>query len=517
LAVNFRNVLYGLASGYVLKGIQFLISLLMIPFLLSDEILGVTGYGQVATLLAVNGLLLVVTDGVRVSQSRTIARSVDTDSQNGKIVGSCAQIIAIVAAPISLSIILFSEYVSDLAGLPRTYEMDLSIKILGVIYLLENIFSVPTAALHAIGRTYMVNTIMFSEVILRSACLFLIFTFSRSSVLMYMQIYFSVLILKHFSFLFMVKLYKPSFFSGLSAARPTHGLSTLLYSFPVLANSLGPALLYKGSVVIVNKFAGSDAAAFLSILVITIRNYIVQLTYGSLHPMMVPLAARVHPDTLSENQRKFISESFRFYALGVFAFCFGLSAFALEFLLLWLGTNYTFLSLALQGFLFSTALDLSASPIRSFLIAHGHASRLFRLTLPVGLICFVGMFASVAFGAQWEVVIVFIMIFSIASSGLIANWVFATEFPSLFLGFSRFGWLARAIAASALGFAAWGASRISAGLDNAPAGTALSLIAITVSVIVVSHYLILDMKSAKEFGSNLVSRILREKQTEEEI
>jgi O-antigen/teichoic acid export membrane protein len=509
LAANFRNVFYGLASGYVLKGVQFLVSLLMIPFLLGDRVLGIAGYGQVATLLALNGLLLIITDGVRVSQSRTIARSIDTESENGKTVGSCAQIIAMISLPVALITILYPEFVSGLAGLPRNADMNLSVRIIGTIYLVENLFSVFVASLHAVGRTYIVNAVNFGEVIIRSAFIFAIFTISESSVLIYFKIFLSVLIIKYLIFLFIANRSQPYLFVGISKARPKYGVPTLMYSFPVLANSLTPALLYKGSVVIVNKFLGSEAAAFLSILVVTIRNYITQVTYGSLHPMMVPLSARIDTVALSETASKFISESFRFYTIGVFGLCFVISAFSRDILTFWLGPDYAFLSLALQGFLFSSALDLSVSPIRSFLIAHGHASRLFRLTLPVGMACFAGMCASVALGAPWEIVIVFIMIFSFVSYGIIVDWVFASEFPSLSPGSSRLGWLYRPLAACILGFAAWGAGTIPGAMDNAVAGTAVGLIVIVASVVAVGHFLILDVRSAKKFGSTALVKIFR--------
>jgi O-antigen/teichoic acid export membrane protein len=105
----------------------------MIPFLLSDGMLGVAGFGQVATLLALFALLLIVTDGVRVSQTRTIAHSIDTEPENGKIVGSCAQIITIVSLPISLIIFSFAGCISDLAGLPWSSQMILAVMIIGVI------------------------------------------------------------------------------------------------------------------------------------------------------------------------------------------------------------------------------------------------------------------------------------------------------------------------------------------------------------------------------------------------
>lgn len=481
----------------------------MIPFLLSDGMLGIVGYGQVATLLALYALLLIVTDGVRVSQTRTIARSVDTEPENGKIVGSCTQIMAIISLPISLIIFLFPGLISEMAGLPSNSQMILAIVIIGVIYFVENVFSIVVAGLHAIRKTYLVNAVICSEVILRNAAIFGVFILFKASVLIYFQIFMVIVCLKFIAFLLLAAIHRPAFFKGLTQARPAYGLPTLLYSFPILANSFTPALLYRGSVIIVNKFLGSEAAAFLSILVVTIRNYVTQLTYGSLHPMMVPLSARINPGALSEKDSKFISESFRCYAIAVFGICFAVSACAREFLSLWLGSDYAFLTLAFQGFMFAAALDLSISPIRSFLIAHGHASQLFRLTLPVGLICFVGMLVTVALGAPWEMVIVFIMIFTLISYGITVDWVFAAEFPSLPLSRSGSGWFARALAATILGVVAWGASMISAEFTNAFAGAAAALILVATAVVIVSHVLIIDVASARKFGSTVFEKLAR--------
>ena len=508
MAGNFRNVLYGLASGYFLKGVQFLVSLLMIPFLLSDGMLGIAGFGQVATLLALYALLLIVTDGVRVSQTRTIARSIDTEAENGKIVGSCIQIIAIISLPISLILFSFPGVVSELAGLPSNPQMTLAVTITGIIYFVENVFSIVVSGLHAIRKTYLVNAVICGEVITRNATIFLIFIFFEASVIIYFEIFLIVMLLKFVVSLILSAIHRPSLFKGLTQARPAYGLPTLIYSFPILANSLTPALLYRGSVVIVNKFLGSEAAAFFSILVVTIRNYVTQLTYGSLHPMMVPLSARINPGALSEKDSKFVSESFRCYTIGVFGLCFAISACARDILSLWLGADYAFLSLAFQGFMFAAALDLSVSPIRSFLIAHGHASRLFRLTLPVGLICFVGMLVSVALGAPWEMAIVSIMIFTLISYGIVVDWVFAAEFPGLPLSRSGFGSMARGLAASILGIVAWGAGMMSVEFSNAFAGTAAGLIVVAASVAVVGHILILDVRSAKNYGSTVLAKML---------
>ncbi len=119
------------------------------------------------------------------------------------------------------------------------------------------------------------------------------------------------------------------------------------------------------------------------------------------------------------------------------------------------------------------------------------------------------MVLSVAQGAQWEIVIVFIVVFSFLSSGMIADWVFATEFPNLSLSSLRLGWFTRPLAALILGCVAWGAGLIPAQWDGALAGTAVGLTLIMASVIAVSHYLILDLRSAKNFGSTIIAKIRR--------
>jgi hypothetical protein len=105
-------------------------------------------------------------------------------------------------------------------------------------------------------------------------------------------------------------------------------------------------------------------------------------------------------------------------------------------------------------------------------------------------------------------VIVWIMIFTVVSCGVTVDRVFAKEFPSLPLSRSGFQWFARALAATILGIAAWGASMLSAEFTNAFAGAAAALILVAAAVVIVSHVLIIDVASAKKFGSTVLAKLV---------
>lgn len=67
-----KKLIVGVASGYLLKLVQVVCNLVLIPFLISDRIFGLAGYGSLSVVLAIIGLMAAAYDGWRLSTARRL-------------------------------------------------------------------------------------------------------------------------------------------------------------------------------------------------------------------------------------------------------------------------------------------------------------------------------------------------------------------------------------------------------------------------------------------------------------
>src|SRR5262245_53379709 len=81
-----RSFLAGLASGYAAIAVQAVTGLLLIPFLLSRQGVGLAGYGIIATIQAAAAVITVALDGHRQDSSRRLAQWVEHPERNSLFV-----------------------------------------------------------------------------------------------------------------------------------------------------------------------------------------------------------------------------------------------------------------------------------------------------------------------------------------------------------------------------------------------------------------------------------------------
>ena len=83
--MKLKQLVAGVATGYVTKAVQFVASMALVPFLLRPEVLGVENYGRVFTLIAFMSFGTVLTAGIRLSFVRSISQAVGDDPHADRI------------------------------------------------------------------------------------------------------------------------------------------------------------------------------------------------------------------------------------------------------------------------------------------------------------------------------------------------------------------------------------------------------------------------------------------------
>src|SRR5262245_58317993 len=117
--MKLHQLVSGIASGYVTKGIQLVVSLIMVPFFLREEVLGLDGYGRAFTISALVGFLPLFTDGLSFALIRSVSRALDQSGGGAiaEVLGAGIKIMSASSGAVAGAMVALSAILLPLAGL----------------------------------------------------------------------------------------------------------------------------------------------------------------------------------------------------------------------------------------------------------------------------------------------------------------------------------------------------------------------------------------------------------------
>jgi O-antigen/teichoic acid export membrane protein len=423
--LNLIDLLRGILAGYALKILQILASLLVIPFLLRDDVLGIEAYGRVFSVIASLALVNIVTDGLRVSYSRSIAQALSISREHvAECIGSGFKAMALVVAAIGIVLYAARLPVLELLGLPLTSDWKWVISIAITHVLAENLLYIFQSYALARGRLERVNHVLGLEVIVRSIALVVFFSIFRATPLGYMVIYSTVVIARCLSFAVDSILAHPEDFRGIFRAPVARSLGAIRYSFAISGASLQYFVLYRLSIPMVNKWIGSEAAGMLAIALNTIATNASQVLFSVVRPILVPLASRIDLAVLSPERRRLVHDLDALYSIGVGLFMVPLVGLMPLFISLWLGDGYVSLVFPAQVLVAGAALQVSFNVRRAMLVGQGHAARVARTSIVIAILSAISLIGVCAWLSDWKLVAWVIAGFAALNSALAHGWIY---------------------------------------------------------------------------------------------
>ncbi len=413
-----KKLALGAASGYVLKLVQILSNLILVPFLISSKALGLAGYGTLVALLAAVALISTGLDGWRLSTARRFGLSKST------AIPVYIPLLIVSLIPIGLFALLLifgGKSALDLIGLE---EISPNVVRLLILYCaLEQLIPLAEQYFHSIAKTAIVNIVSMVEVLLRTPALLLLLKHAPS-IEMYFATFTISMAIKFTIYNYF--LYKAGQIKAFSSHAVKQEWPTLFESLPLSVKGLSSYVVFRGSVVIINKIFSPEIAAIFSILIFTIRGYINQLFVAVLRPMIIPVMATIDLKNAYEPIQLLFCSGCNLFKFCVMLFNVVLVFSAPWWVPLWLGPQLTpHTPLLMIGMIF-LGLEASTSVQYLVLVSQGHGGSLTRLTLITSLL-YVGYLIILTRFANtnsliWFIVGVFVYIF--ITSGLLVPRLF---------------------------------------------------------------------------------------------
>lgn len=491
--MNLVTLIRGILSGYALRLIQILASLLVVPFLLQDHILGIETYGRCVAITAALSFLNVVTDGLRVSYSRSIAKALsDSETRVADCVGSGLKVMVLFVALASAALLAGRSHLLSLLGVPVTDEWLAAIAFAIAFVLVENLLYVFESYVLARGRLDFVNQVLAAEVILRNLAYVVLFSHAGGSAVSYMGILSLGSVARCLVFTLYATRRHPNDFDGMWRA-PMRGASEVIrYSLSLSAASLHFFIFQRLSIPLVNRFVGAAEAGLLAIALNTIALNASQVLFSVVRPILVPIASRIDLGALSERRRQLIHQVDCLYAASVGLVMAPLVAALPAVVVLWLGEEYDELVFPAQFLVSAAALQVSFNLRRAFLVGQGEAPVLARISLALTAVALVALVFSVGWLASWVAVAITIGTLTALSGAVTSGLVF--ERRMLRPQDPGQGQTLRRIVAlgAALGFGWWLSGKVGASVLWAAVGAGVT----ATVMLVAAHLLVLPLPSS---------------------
>ena len=371
--MKLHQLLSGIVSGYVTKLIQLAVSLLLVPFLLREDVLGLDGYGRAFTMSSVVGLLPLFTEGLGFSFIRGVSRAVDRlDGRGpGEVLGAGLKILGTACAAAVAATLALSPIVLPLVGLDRSRDVVVAFALASLLYWVENVFQLLRAPLMARGAITFVNGVGAAEVTLRALAYLGIFTLWPATLTTYFAIHLSVALLRGLAQLLYLASRWPGDLRGWRHGSWTMGRASIRQSWPITAQIGCDVLVHRLPTILANRLLGPEASGLVALAVNTIRGYVLQSLLAVLQPIAVPLASRLDPRQLSPGRRELLWHLEGIYVL-VSGFLVTSALVCMPDLIRgWLGATYAALVTPAQAMLVASGIELAFNARLSLLIGQG--------------------------------------------------------------------------------------------------------------------------------------------------
>jgi hypothetical protein len=199
--MNLIDLIRGIGTGYLVRLLQVAASVLVVPFLLQDDVLGIESYGRIFAIISTLSIVNLLTDGLRVSYSRSISQALSRSSADvARCVGAGLKVMAIIVIVVGVTLFATSGHFLDLLGIPGTPEWQAALAFAIVHVVVENALYVFQSYALARGRLDFVNQVLAFEVILRNVAMVVVFLVYEGSASGYMAIFSAGVVLRCVAF-----------------------------------------------------------------------------------------------------------------------------------------------------------------------------------------------------------------------------------------------------------------------------------------------------------------------------
>ncbi len=486
------QLLSGVASGYASRAVQFAASVLLVPFLLRSDVLGLDGYGRAFTILALVALLRFAVDGMRIAFSRdvSIALGPDQQTQPGLVIGNRTKVLALACAGAAGPVALAGPLLLPAAlGIEPTWESFAALCFGLMIFWSENALHLLRVPLVMQGRLSFVNACGAAEALLRALSYLVIFSIWPASLVTFFAIRAGFAFLRSLAYTIALYMRTPGVLRGFLASSWRPPRSSLRYSLPITASRTCTALVQRIPVIAANVSLGAEASGLVALVMNTTRQYVIDTLFSVLRPLAVPIASRLDPRQLSTRSADFLWRLERLYIMSTTVVIAGAMTVTSELFLFWLGSGYESVILPAQLMLAGCCVEIAYRVREAILVGRGLIADTIPLVLGLGAASLVGVFLSATQWETWQGMIAFAAAFFAGAGALGIGVAFSRSFgravavsppvlgPPVFL----FGSLALAAALSS-----W---RPLPGV----AGAGASLVVVGIGVAVVGHFALMKL------------------------
>lgn len=415
--MRIRDVAGGIAAGYLARALQLMASIALVPFLVRDDILGLAGYGEVFTLLSFSAVLNLVTDGLRVSFARSISLAIVQGGRDVRdLLGSSLKLFVGVAAVFVATSALFSKPILDMVGIGVTQQMQQALVLACGVAVVETVPYGFESHVLARGRMVFLNSVRSIEVVVRTVLFFVVLSHLEASPRSYLVIMFVTIGARQAALAAYVRAGWPGDVRGWMRA-PLHAAwQTALYSLPVSGSSASFYILNRFTVILANRFLGATESGYVALVLNTLDRYVGEVLFSVVRPILVPVASRLTPSSLSTSARRWLYQADALYSAVMLVTVFALVTLLPLGIPLWLGRGYDAFVLPMQLMLVGTAARLATSVRQSMLIAHGHAKHIAIVSALALIPVMAGMLAGVFAYGSWAAIVAGISAYYVVSS-----------------------------------------------------------------------------------------------------
>jgi O-antigen/teichoic acid export membrane protein len=428
--MNVKQIVTGVLSGYVTKAVSLLASILVVPFLLDPDVLGVEDYGRAFSILGVVSVVGLFCAGIHMSADRSIARAVGHSGVDGEpsvseVLGSTTKVLWLVNLLFAVPLVIFEEKVLSAVGIPLDPAYRWAVAAAVAISVSENAFYVFRAPLLARGEIAYVNLIGLLEVTGRTAMTFVLFSTVPATVagLLGLQAFFTLA--RQIAFLFRLK---QSDFSSIATVPISSAMESIRYAGPVSLAEGSVILVRNVPVMVASRFLGPTEAGYVAIVANTLQGYFLHIFYAVVQPIALPIASRFTLSDGDSSRRRWFLDMESAYTLGVTIVFAQLIYWTPAVIPLWLGKEFSIIVLPTQIMLAGSAIQTGAIIRRSALIGQGVIADAVPAIVGSALFSTVMVVVGVAVLQSWLAAIIFSAAYLIASSCLGVDRIFVRTF-----------------------------------------------------------------------------------------
>lgn len=427
--MNLNQLATGVLSGYIFKAAQVAISLVIVPFLLAPDVLGVDDYGRTFAILGATGLFSIATIGLHNAADRAITRAVASarpgSTDVSELLGSAIKVHALVSLAWVVPFVVFDEWVLRSLGIPVEAGYSEAVWAAGAISLLECALYPVRSPLIARGDIAYANLITMLELLFRTASVFLVFSWVGGSVSSFLAIQAFFTLARQIAYYYRLA---KSDRVHLVRAPIARAFETIRYAGPVSLAEGSTLLVRNLPVILASRFLGPTDAGYVAVVANTLQGYVLQIFLAVFQPIAVPIASRLRLAQASSSKRARFRQLEAGYAF-VIACVFGQAIIWTPVLLpVWLGSEFVPIVLATQIMIAGCGIQTSNLIRRSILIGHGLLPDAVPAIVASALVSSISMAIAFALFHTWFAAIVIGTMHMIVSSAFGIDRVFSRNF-----------------------------------------------------------------------------------------